>query len=88
LISGTCSHTLYLSLLELTAETGFKRMELRIVDLNNFASVSTFSDNLDKEGIQVDVAVLNAGIHTFDYEKSSDGYESTFVFLPEFLYYS
>jgi short-subunit dehydrogenase len=60
-------------------------MELRIVDLNNFASVSAFSDDLDKEGIQIDVAVLNAGIHTFDYEKSSDGYESKFVLLLGFF---
>lgn len=63
--------------IEIIHETGYATPELRIVNLGSFASVSEFVDGLEADDVPVDVLLLNAGIYTFDYEKSQDGYESS-----------
>ncbi|KAF9460539.1 short-chain dehydrogenase [Collybia nuda] len=61
----------------LREETGFEPVELWIIDLANFSSVSEFSRKFEDDGGRLDILVQNAGIATFDYQETSDGWEST-----------
>ncbi|KAG2139821.1 uncharacterized protein EDB93DRAFT_1090014 [Suillus bovinus] len=64
------------ALAEIERETGYNRCELWIVDLANFASVTAFADKFEKEGGDLHILVMNAGIAHFDYQTTTDGWES------------
>ncbi|KAF9460537.1 short-chain dehydrogenase [Collybia nuda] len=61
----------------LKRETGFEAVELWIIDLANFSSVSEFSREFDDDGGRLDILVQNAGIQTTDHQETSDGWEIT-----------
>jgi NAD(P)-dependent dehydrogenase (short-subunit alcohol dehydrogenase family) len=56
-------------------ETGFTRGEVRLVDLLNFKSVTSFADAFEAEHERLDILVCNAGMFSPDYEVSADGHE-------------
>ncbi|KAJ7673613.1 short-chain dehydrogenase [Mycena rosella] len=60
----------------LKAGTGYKKAELWIVDLANFASVKQFADKFERDGGRLDILVENAAILPFKYESTKDGWES------------
>jgi retinol dehydrogenase 12 len=79
------SFTLYagrwanLSRVEIQHETGYEGGKVMILDLGDFASVSAFAATFEKEHDRLDILVCNAGVETFDYETSKDGWETTYV---------
>ncbi|KAG2112708.1 uncharacterized protein F5147DRAFT_632379 [Suillus discolor] len=64
------------ALVEIEWETGYNGCELWIVDLANFASVTAFADKFEKEGGDLHILVMNAGIAQPDYQLTTDGWES------------
>ncbi|THH05494.1 hypothetical protein EW146_g9887, partial [Bondarzewia mesenterica] len=56
--------------------TGFTRIELRIIDLNKFSSVTEFADKYIKDGERLDIYVYNAGVYFPGYEATSDDWEN------------
>ncbi|KAL4772673.1 hypothetical protein BDW60DRAFT_206885 [Aspergillus nidulans var. acristatus] len=44
-------------------------------DMEHYSSVKSFSAKLKESIPGVDILILNAGIHSFNYEKASDGHE-------------
>ncbi|KAF8875612.1 hypothetical protein CPB85DRAFT_1235845 [Mucidula mucida] len=60
---------------KLALETGFK-VELWLVDLASFASVSSFADKFDKDGGRLDILVMNAGLMSPTYSATVDGWEA------------
>lgn len=64
---------------DLEAKTGYKNTELWLVDLGDFSSVRAFADRFEKDGGRLDILVQNAGVASFDYESTVDGYETTYV---------
>ncbi|TFK23420.1 retinol dehydrogenase 12 [Coprinopsis marcescibilis] len=63
---------------KLKEETGRTTgIELRLVDLAKFSSVSEFCSSFAKEEERLDVLVANAGIVNNDYSETDDGWEST-----------
>ncbi|KAG1750555.1 uncharacterized protein EDB91DRAFT_1108138 [Suillus paluster] len=65
------------ALAEIEQETAYNGCELWIIDLANFASVTAFADKFDKEGGDLHLLVMNAGILQSDYQPTTDGWEST-----------
>ncbi|KAG1738024.1 hypothetical protein EDB19DRAFT_1852582 [Suillus lakei] len=65
------------ALAEIERETGYNGCELWIVDLADFASVTAFADKFEKEGGDLHILVMNAGILQLDYQPTTDGWEST-----------
>jgi NAD(P)-dependent dehydrogenase (short-subunit alcohol dehydrogenase family) len=64
--------------LELQAETGYKKAELWMIDLSEFASVKAFATHFEQDGGRLDILVMNAGISLRrGYESSVEGWEST-----------
>ena len=59
---------------ELQTETGFKNAELRLVDLSEFSSVISFSDDLRREK-RLDILVMNAGVGAVVRKVTEDGWE-------------
>jgi NAD(P)-dependent dehydrogenase (short-subunit alcohol dehydrogenase family) len=57
--------------------TGFKNAELSLVDLAQFASVSTFADNFIRDNAQIDILVYNAAVLLRHYSPSKDGWEES-----------
>ncbi|KAI0031361.1 hypothetical protein K488DRAFT_52244 [Vararia minispora EC-137] len=55
--------------------TGFRGVELRLVDLSRFASVVEFAAKLEDEGLVLDIYVYNAGVLAVKHEESTDGWE-------------
>ena len=49
-----------------------------VLDLMSFESIRTFVDQLVEEYQTIDLLVLNAGINTEIYKRSTDGYESVY----------
>ncbi|KAG2138654.1 uncharacterized protein EDB93DRAFT_1090606 [Suillus bovinus] len=64
------------ALAEIERETGYNGCELWIVDLANFASVTTFSDKFKREGGDLHILVMNAAIVQLVYQPTADGWES------------
>ncbi|KAG1738038.1 hypothetical protein EDB19DRAFT_1636601 [Suillus lakei] len=64
------------ALAEIEQETGYNGCELWIVDLANFASVTAFADKFEKEGGDLHILVMNAGILQHVYQPTTDGWES------------
>ncbi|KAG0701635.1 hypothetical protein DFH29DRAFT_925601 [Suillus ampliporus] len=65
------------ALAEIEQETGYDGCELWIIDLANFASVTAFADKFEKEGGDLHILVMNAGIAVPVYQPTADGWEST-----------
>lgn len=65
--------------LEIKSETGFKAIELRLIDLASFASVKSFVETIKKDDVRIDILVLNAGVAKFEYSVTEDGWEETWV---------
>lgn len=51
-------------------------VQVRILDMNTFASVKDFVDGLKKDVKSIDIVLLNAGCIEVTYIKSPDGWES------------
>ncbi|KAG1790429.1 uncharacterized protein HD556DRAFT_1242402 [Suillus plorans] len=64
------------ALAEIEQETGYNGCELWIVDLANFASVTAFADKFEKDGGDLHILVMNAGIVQPHYQLTTDGWES------------
>ncbi|KAG2143729.1 hypothetical protein DEU56DRAFT_792430 [Suillus clintonianus] len=65
------------ALAEIKQETGYNGCELWIIDLASFASVTAFADKFEKEGGDLHILVMNAGIAQASYQSTTDGWEST-----------
>jgi len=64
---------------ELSEETDFKRVELLLLDLSNFASVIKFADQLNEDE-RIDILVQNAGVlPEAEYTATKDGWETTYA---------
>jgi retinol dehydrogenase-12 len=50
-----------------------------LLDLARFSSVINFANKFEKDGSRLDILVMNAGIISFGYEATPDGWESTYV---------
>jgi retinol dehydrogenase 12 len=61
--------------IELKKETSFDKAEVGILDLSNFESVKAFADKFLKENERLDLLCENAGMMTYDYEATKDGWE-------------
>ncbi|KAI0300567.1 hypothetical protein B0F90DRAFT_1629757 [Multifurca ochricompacta] len=57
--------------------TGFTNVELALVDLSQFASVSAFADTFIRDGSQIDILLYNAGVALHQYAPTKDGWEET-----------
>ncbi|CAK5267270.1 unnamed protein product [Mycena citricolor] len=62
---------------KLKQDTGCATAELWLVDLADFASVTSFADRFEREGARLDILVENAGVSTDKYEVSKDGWETS-----------
>lgn len=62
---------------KIKSETGFKAIELRLIDLASFASVKSFVETIKKDDVRIDILVLNAGVAKFEYSVTEDGWEET-----------
>ncbi|KAJ7483178.1 hypothetical protein FB451DRAFT_1338105 [Mycena latifolia] len=58
-------------------ETGYSKAELWIIDLADFASVKHFADKFEQDGGRLDILVENAGVATWAYETTKDGWETS-----------
>ncbi|KAJ6590425.1 hypothetical protein DFH09DRAFT_1139361 [Mycena vulgaris] len=63
---------------KLKAATGCTTVELWIIDLADFASVSQFATRFEQDGGRLDILVENAAIGAFKYAPTKDGWESSF----------
>lgn len=59
--------------------SGSDRVEMIRVDLSDLASVATFCDELRDRNINIDIAVMNAGLMPLNARKSEQGYELMFA---------
>lgn len=57
--------------------TGFKNVDLWLLDLAKFASVIAFADKFEQEGGRLDILVANAAIAVDKYKLTSDGWEES-----------
>ena len=64
-------------LVGLKQETGFKAVELWILDLARFSSVTEFADRFEKDGGRLDILVANAAVAPVEYRGTVDGYEES-----------
>lgn len=62
---------------EIEEETGYDGCELWIIDLADFASVTAFASKFEKQGGDLHILVMNAGIAQAVYQPTTDGWEST-----------
>jgi retinol dehydrogenase-14 len=53
-------------------------VELLVVDMASFASVSAFASSFTEKHDRLDVLVLNAGVLQYHYEATVDGLETKF----------
>lgn len=63
----------------LQKETGYQNIEGRVVELSKFASVLEFVDKFNKEGDDLDVLVVNAGVLAVQFDHTVDGWEERYV---------
>lgn len=63
---------------DLESRSGMTGIESWPLELCSLKSVCSFVDNFEANGCTANVLIANAGISTFEYSKTPDGYESTF----------
>jgi NAD(P)-dependent dehydrogenase (short-subunit alcohol dehydrogenase family) len=51
-------------------------VQVRMLDMGSFQNVKKFVDELERDVKTIDVVLLNAGVLSFDFEKSPDGWET------------
>ncbi|KAF9460542.1 short-chain dehydrogenase [Collybia nuda] len=61
---------------KLRSETGFEPVELWIIDLAKFSSVSEFASKFEKDGGRLDILVQNAAAAPSIRQETSDGWEN------------
>nr|GAT59592.1 short-chain dehydrogenase/reductase family protein [Mycena chlorophos] len=63
---------------QILEETGYDgaRVEVWMLDMASFASVSAFAERVDSELKRLDGAVLNAGVHLPTWRTTADGWET------------
>lgn len=60
-------------------ETGYQNIASWPLELSDFASTKAFADRFDREGGgRLDILVLNAGMVSYDYNLTGDGYETAY----------
>jgi retinol dehydrogenase 12 len=64
-------------LLETANETRTGVVEVWECDLARFESVIRFADRVERELERVDIALLNAGVNTWKWSTTADGYETS-----------
>ncbi|KAJ3510347.1 hypothetical protein NMY22_g16004 [Coprinellus aureogranulatus] len=62
---------------KLKAETGFNAVELWLLDLSKFSSVSAFAERFEKDGGRLDILVANAAVATDKFKETADGWEES-----------
>ncbi|KAJ7160935.1 hypothetical protein C8R46DRAFT_1106009 [Mycena filopes] len=60
----------------LETSTGYKKAELWIVDLADFASVTGFADKFEQDGGRLDLLIENAAVSALKYAPTVDGWET------------
>lgn len=65
-----------LLLIEIKDSTAFDRVELGLVDLSRFDSVSQFAETFKAENSRLDLLICNAGMGGMLYETTPTGWES------------
>ncbi|KAK7689994.1 hypothetical protein QCA50_006636 [Cerrena zonata] len=61
----------------LQKDTGFQNIEGRVVELTKFASVLEFVDKFNKDGDDLDILIVNAGVIAAQFIQTQDGWEET-----------
>ena len=51
-------------------------VQVRVLDMDTFAGVLKFVKELEKEVTDIDIAFLNAGVHSFDYATLAEGWDA------------
>ncbi|KAF5325729.1 hypothetical protein D9611_000467 [Ephemerocybe angulata] len=59
------------------SETGFKAVEVWLLDQSKFSSVIAFADRFQKEDVRLDILVANAAIIPTQYKTTEDGWEES-----------
>ena len=63
---------------QLEAQTGRTgAVSVHELDMNSFASVKSFVERVSQQFNQIDIVILNAGLHNREYIKSAEGWEET-----------
>jgi retinol dehydrogenase 12 len=60
-------------------ETGFKNIEIGILELSSFDSVKHFVETFEKNNDRLDILLENAGIASFDVEITNDGWDKRYI---------
>jgi retinol dehydrogenase 12 len=60
-------------------ETGFKNIEIGILELSSFDSVKLFVETFEKNNDRLDILLENAGIASFDVEITNDGWDKRYI---------
>ncbi|KAF9050575.1 short-chain dehydrogenase [Panaeolus papilionaceus] len=66
------------ALQKIKGEIGFNSMEVSLIDLKSFSSVSAFAERFEKSEQRLDILVANAGVSPSSLEVTSDGWEAAF----------
>jgi len=59
----------------LKEETGFERIEFRVLELSKFSSVIALTDSFLKDGVRLDILVASAAVSLTQYRTTEDGWE-------------
>ena len=87
-MSQICYYNIYIRISiikELKTETGYESAELWVIDLAQISSVVDFAERFEKEGVRLDILLLNAATTPFAGQQlTADGYEpvSVIVLIP------
>ncbi|TEB14973.1 NAD(P)-binding protein [Coprinellus micaceus] len=58
-------------------DIGLAAVELRLLDLASFASVTAFADKFEEDGGRLDILIANAAVGTTVYRVTKDGWEES-----------
>ncbi|KAJ8588531.1 short-chain dehydrogenase [Rhizopogon salebrosus TDB-379] len=65
------------TVMDVQQRTSFSAIDALPLELGAFASVIQFVNQFEEEGFQLNAVVANAGLHTTQYTKTLDGWETT-----------
>ena len=65
--------------IEIQQDTGFKSVELQLLDLSKFSSVTQFVDNFLKTYERLDILLANAAVAPTVYKATADGWEEGYL---------